>query len=314
MPYASGKNAWGISDRSGFRYRLRTMKKEWTGSLVGPDEYESKQPQLSPPQPFPDPQALRNPRPEAAETKSKVLLQMNPFLVGAVDTNVLTIIEPGHGRTTGDQVRFSKAQSFQNFTQAILDRNEGFQITVTTTDEYTIKIEVVNPYVAGVSDQTNAENPDIAYGILGGAIGIQPQLALFGAVVNGRVLADINNDGSGSRGFTIADSLAYLKWQLQQAQDEAYNTYIENVMNPYMFSNFNTYKTYLTKSTIANSRGGGSTVAVEKLENNASNVRVPGTVGLTILGSISIVIGPTEAIVTGITSTSAVGSVTVVTS
>jgi len=25
MPYAAGKNAWGISDRSGRRYRLREM-------------------------------------------------------------------------------------------------------------------------------------------------------------------------------------------------------------------------------------------------------------------------------------------------
>ena len=64
MPYASGKHAWGISDRSGRRYRLRDMKVEWTGAKVGPDEYEPKQPQLFPPKAAPDPQALRNPRPE----------------------------------------------------------------------------------------------------------------------------------------------------------------------------------------------------------------------------------------------------------
>jgi len=38
--YASGKNAYGISDRSGFRYRLRDMRKEWNGLLVGIDELE----------------------------------------------------------------------------------------------------------------------------------------------------------------------------------------------------------------------------------------------------------------------------------
>jgi hypothetical protein len=38
MTFASGKWAWGLSDRSGFRYRLREMKREWTGALVGPDE------------------------------------------------------------------------------------------------------------------------------------------------------------------------------------------------------------------------------------------------------------------------------------
>lgn len=67
MAYASGKDAWGISDRSGFRYRLREMKREWTGALVGPDEYEPKHPQLYPPKVAPDPQALRNPRPDQAE-------------------------------------------------------------------------------------------------------------------------------------------------------------------------------------------------------------------------------------------------------
>lgn len=64
MAYASGKKAWGISDRSGFRYRLREMKREWTGALVGPDEFEPKHPQLFPTPKVTDPQALRNPRPE----------------------------------------------------------------------------------------------------------------------------------------------------------------------------------------------------------------------------------------------------------
>lgn len=67
MAFASDKNAYGISDRSGFRYRLRDMRREWTGALVGPDEYEPKHPQLEPPRPGPDPEALRNPRPDQAE-------------------------------------------------------------------------------------------------------------------------------------------------------------------------------------------------------------------------------------------------------
>mgnify|MGYP000856288500 CR=1 FL=1 len=67
MAFASGKHAWGISDRSGFRYRLKDMKREWTGALVGPDEFEPKQPQLNPLRAGPDPQALRNPRPDKPE-------------------------------------------------------------------------------------------------------------------------------------------------------------------------------------------------------------------------------------------------------
>ena len=64
MAFASGNKAYGISDRSGFRYRLKDMKKEWTGALVGPDEFEPKHPQLLPIRIGSDPQALRNPRPE----------------------------------------------------------------------------------------------------------------------------------------------------------------------------------------------------------------------------------------------------------
>ena len=64
MAYASGKKAFGISDRSGFRYRLRDMRKEWNGLLVGKDEFEPKHPQLRSPRVGADPQALRDPRPE----------------------------------------------------------------------------------------------------------------------------------------------------------------------------------------------------------------------------------------------------------
>ena len=71
MTYASGKHAYGISDRSGRRYRLRDMKTEWTGAKVGPDEFEPKHPQLFPPRAFPDPQALRDPRPESELTEQR---------------------------------------------------------------------------------------------------------------------------------------------------------------------------------------------------------------------------------------------------
>ena len=71
MAYASGRHAYGISDRSGRRYRLRDMKTEWTGAKVGPDEFEPKHPQLFPPRAFPDPQALRDPRPESELTAQR---------------------------------------------------------------------------------------------------------------------------------------------------------------------------------------------------------------------------------------------------
>jgi len=62
--FATGKHAFGISDRSGFRYRLKDMRKEWNGLLVGKDEYEEKHPQLEPFNKVADPEAIKNARPE----------------------------------------------------------------------------------------------------------------------------------------------------------------------------------------------------------------------------------------------------------
>ena len=87
--YATGKKAYGISDRSGFRYRLRDMRKEWNGLLVGKDEWERKQPQLEPLRATPDPQALRNTRPEQnVAQQNNIQWGYNP--VGRADDGGLT--------------------------------------------------------------------------------------------------------------------------------------------------------------------------------------------------------------------------------
>ncbi len=63
MAYASGKYAYGICDISGFRYKLKDMKKTWDGLLVGPDQFDPKHPQLGPFNHKADPEALYDPRP-----------------------------------------------------------------------------------------------------------------------------------------------------------------------------------------------------------------------------------------------------------
>ena len=89
MAYASDKNAYGISDRSGFRYRLKDMRVEWTGAKVGKDEFETKHPQLFPPRVGPDPQALKNPRPESnLEDQRNFQYGWNP--VGGIGDGILT--------------------------------------------------------------------------------------------------------------------------------------------------------------------------------------------------------------------------------
>lgn len=140
MAFASGKKAWGISDRSGKRYRLSEMKKEWNGLLVGPDEWEEKHPQLFPPRVGPDPQALQNPRPDRVEPAAEVLLRSNPFISGDVGTSVITVLEPGHGRTTSDVVRIRNAAPFDGFSVSVLNDANGYSITVVDSDTYTITV------------------------------------------------------------------------------------------------------------------------------------------------------------------------------
>jgi hypothetical protein len=77
--FASGKDAYGISDRSGFRYRLRDMKTEWNGLKVGFDEYEPKHPQLEPRRRAIDPQALKDPRPDVKNPFPNVTITFPVF-------------------------------------------------------------------------------------------------------------------------------------------------------------------------------------------------------------------------------------------
>ena len=139
--YASGKYAYGISDRSGFRYRLADMVTEWNGLKVGPDEYEPKHPQLEPISPGSDPQALFEPRPDTStEVAVQRLLIKNPFQSGSPGSPVITVFEPSHGRSTSDAVVFRKVEAFDGFTEATLEKATGYTITVVDADSYTITI------------------------------------------------------------------------------------------------------------------------------------------------------------------------------
>ena len=119
--YASGKHALGISDRSGRAYHLKNMLREWNGLLVGRDEYESKQPQLTPSRSDPDPQALKISRPDRTEPPVEVLLPFNSFKSGSSGSATITVTEPGHGRSTGDTVRFRDVEAFDGFTEAVIE-------------------------------------------------------------------------------------------------------------------------------------------------------------------------------------------------
>lgn len=72
--FATGKNSYSISDRSGFRYRYKDMRREWNGLLVGPDEWEAKHPQLEPYPKVIDAQALQEARPDTNNKMSATVL------------------------------------------------------------------------------------------------------------------------------------------------------------------------------------------------------------------------------------------------
>ena len=151
MPrFTSGKKAWGYSDRSGFRYRLREMKTEWNGLKVGPDEYEAKHPQLEPNHPGPDPTALYQPRVDArTEVTVENLLGLNPF-TSTASSAVITVLEPSHGRSTSDTVRFRNVSSFDGFTKSILESASGYTITKIDDNRYSFSASSGTAITGGI--------------------------------------------------------------------------------------------------------------------------------------------------------------------
>ena len=80
MAFAQGKYAYRISDRSGFRYRIKDMRKEWNGSVVGYDEYEEKHPQLTPSRVRTDLEAIRDARSDVKDDNRAFIIYTNQGL------------------------------------------------------------------------------------------------------------------------------------------------------------------------------------------------------------------------------------------
>ena len=151
MPsFATGKKAYFISDRSGFEYPYSSMKIEWTGAAVGPDEFEPKHPQLNPRRHAADPQGLRLAKVDRTEPSVIQLLRPNCFQSGSSGSSVITVTEPSHGRSTSDSVRFRKVNGFDGFTKAALELSSGYNITVIDENTYTITISGESATVGGI--------------------------------------------------------------------------------------------------------------------------------------------------------------------
>ena len=137
MAYATGKYAKFISDRSGAAFPYKRMKIEWNGSRVDTSEYEEKQPQLTPAKHIADPQALRHASTDRTEPAVEVLLKGNAFKSGSLGSATLTVSEAGHGRTTGDTVRFRNVNALDGFTTSTIEQDTGYSITKVNDNSYT---------------------------------------------------------------------------------------------------------------------------------------------------------------------------------
>jgi hypothetical protein len=154
MSYASGKYAKFISDRSGMEYPYSEMVVEWNGSRVHKSEFEPKTPQDRPNKHMPDAISLQYPRPAREEPATERLLPLDAFR-HEVFTDVIKVFEPGHGRSTGDTVRFRNVVDI-----FVVDMNSesGHSITKIDDDFYSISTGGLAPgtLVRGGGGQASA--------------------------------------------------------------------------------------------------------------------------------------------------------------
>ena len=89
MPYARGKYAKAISDRSGMAFPYREMVTEWNGSFVHKSEFEAKHPQIRRKHIKSDAVALANARPrQKDDNKDFILYINNGFFSETGDTGI----------------------------------------------------------------------------------------------------------------------------------------------------------------------------------------------------------------------------------
>jgi len=139
MAFAQGKYAYRISDRSGFRYKIKNMRKEWNGSIVGKDEYEEKHPQLTPPRIRTDLEAIKDARPDRTETSVPNILPLNAFTTTASSTTI-KVNEPNHGRSNSSTVRFRDAISVGGVSASTINNSSGYTITNIDTNNYSFSV------------------------------------------------------------------------------------------------------------------------------------------------------------------------------
>ena len=144
MPFARGKYAKAISDRSGMEFPYSEMIREWNGMLVHKSEFEAKHPQLETRHYAGDGHGLADARPAREENEVSRMLGPDPFETIAASSGIINVTEKSHGRSTGDTVRFRGAlstsktfkdpQNFDGITGSNVAKSAGYSITVGKRD------------------------------------------------------------------------------------------------------------------------------------------------------------------------------------
>ena len=155
MPFARGKYAKAISDRSGMEFPYSEMVREWNGMLVHRSEFEAKHPQLETRHYAGDGHGLANARPAREENEVARMLEPNPFETIAASSGIINVYEKSHGRESSDTVRFrgpttiagdyNDPADFDGISGSNIAYSSGYSITVgkrdsdgdiTNTDDY----------------------------------------------------------------------------------------------------------------------------------------------------------------------------------
>ena len=148
MAYSVGKYAYGICDKTGFRYPIRELIPEIrngakTGLFVGYDVIDPDHPQNHLGKfKIDDTQSLLNARPDRIEPATERLLLVDPFTTASADSGstVITVTEKSHSRSTSDRVRFRNCVGFDGITKANFELSTGYVITKLTDDTYTFTV------------------------------------------------------------------------------------------------------------------------------------------------------------------------------
>ena len=103
MTYATGKYSIAICDYCGFQYPYQTLRKNWKGFMVCPEDYEPKSPQIEPLTYRGDAIALRDPRVDRGQSLTVIVNDVGgdtPFetIPGSMQPAPATIAVQGVGQ------------------------------------------------------------------------------------------------------------------------------------------------------------------------------------------------------------------------